>query len=271
MCKYSSRRVRRTSLKQLIRHVVNSRPMKEGPEWYADLNPRQQPARMNLHDLTFFFTLIKWLKREAEDPKKDITVAMQNVRERLQRMEFFTTLSPITIKKSDLLSNEGLPKIIENRVQGVDFPIDIRSDADLLFRKWMSGQIDPHLLRGIVTKKGTGNKEKTFKSHSMDPTFPGKVSCNYAGSGNLVVGQWWPLQICAKRDGAHGEIEAGIHGQVCHSHIKHATLTETLDRKIMELTLSLSVVAATPTLTTAIPLSIAAHRALRTHPQRQQT
>ena len=91
---------------------------------------------------------------------------MKNVRERLQRMEFFTTLSPITVKKSGLLSNEGLPKIIENRVQGVDFPLDIRSDADLLFRKWISGQIDPHIPRGIVTKKGTGKQETTSMTTS---------------------------------------------------------------------------------------------------------
>ena len=245
--------------------------MEEGPDWYANVDPRQQPARKDLHDLTFFFTLVANLKSDAEDPEKNTTTAMTNVRERLQHMEFFITLSHITVKKSGLLGHEGLPKIIEDRVPGVHFPVYIRSDADLLYRKWMSGQIDPHLLRGIVTKKGTGKEERTFKSYSIDPTFPGKVSCNYAGAGNLVVGQWWPLQLCAKRDGAHGEIEAGIHGQVCHSHMKHATLTDTLNRRITAHTRSLSVAAATPTLTTAIPSNIVAHRAPRAHRRRQQT
>lgn len=145
-----------------------------------------------------------------------MTLAFEAVRQRLQQMEFYTSLSPIIIKKSGLLDHGGLRLIFENQVQGVDFPHDIRADADLLFRKWMGGQIDPHLFRGIVTKSGTAKADRGFKSHSIQPDYPGRVSCNYVGAGNLVNGQWWPLQMCAKRDGAHGEIEAGIHGQVGH-------------------------------------------------------
>ena len=191
--------------------------MEEGPDWYDSINPRQPYSRADLQDLKYFLTLVANIKKNAAD-KKDITQAMNLIRHRLQYMEFFASVLPILVKKSGLLNQEGLPMIVENRVQGVDFPSDIRSDADLLFRKWMSGQVDPHLFRGIVTKKGTAKEERAFKSHSIDPTFSGKVSCNYAGAGNLVVGQWWPLQLCAKRDGAHGEMEAGIHGQVCRSH-----------------------------------------------------
>ena len=132
-------------------------------------------------------------------------------------MEFFTSLSPFLVKKSGLLEPEGLPSVFENRRQYVSFDPDIRADAEILYRKWMNGHIDPHLYRGIVTKTGTGKEDRGYKYHSLEQDFEGKVSCNYIGAGNLVNGQWWPLQVCAKRDGAHGEIEAGIHGQVCHS------------------------------------------------------
>lgn len=129
-------------------------------------------------------------------------------------MEFLSSLSQVLVQKSGLLNDDGLRLIIEDRVQGISFPADIRGDADMLYRKWMAGIIDPNLYRGIATKTGTGKEERAFKSHSIAQNYPGKVSCNYVGAGNLVIGQWWPLQMCAKRDGAHGEVEAGIHGQV---------------------------------------------------------
>ena len=47
------------------------------------------------------------------------------------------------VKKSGLLDNEGLPYIFENRIKGVIFPDDIRADADIFFRKWMGGYMDP--------------------------------------------------------------------------------------------------------------------------------
>ena len=36
--------------------------------------------------------------------------------------------------------------------------------------------------------------------------------CNVIGHNGLTVGQWWPLRVCAIRDGAHGAMMAGIAG-----------------------------------------------------------
>lgn len=192
--------------------TINSRTMDQGPEWYDTIDSKQHYSRGDMQDLKYLFTLVNDAKKDAADGK-DLTRILSKIRQRIQQMEFYTCLSPILVKKSGLLDNGGLSLVFENRVQNVDFPYEIRADADILFRKWMSGQIDPHLFRGIVTKKGTGKEERGFKSHSIQKDFPGKVTCNYIGAGNLVNGQWWPLQMCAKRDGAHGEVEAGIHGQ----------------------------------------------------------
>ena len=190
--------------------------MDEGPEWYESVDLKQPYSRGDLQDLKYLNTLVKNARKDAADGK-DLTQAFRKISQRLQQMEFYTSLSPILIIKSGLLDDEGLRIIFENRVRGIDFPFYLRADADILYRKWISGEIDPHLFRGIVTKKGTAKEDKAFKSHSLQPDFPGKVSCNYVGAGNLVTGQWWPLQMAAKRSGAHGEVEAGIHGQVSRS------------------------------------------------------
>lgn len=199
---------------------MNSRTMDQGPDWYDTVDSKQHYSRGDMQNLKYLFTLMNNAKKDAADGK-DLAQALSKIRQRLQQMEFNTSLSPILVKMSGLLDDGGLRLILENGVQGVDIPHDIRADADTLFRKWIGGQIDPHLYRGIVTKSGTAKGERAFKSHSIQADFAGKISCNYVGAGNLVNGQWWPLQICAKRDGAHGEVEAGIHGQVGHSPSQH--------------------------------------------------
>ena len=209
--------------------------MKQGPQWYNSVNSKERYSRGDLQNLKYLFTLVSNVKNDAT-MSEDVTEGFSRIRQRLQAMEFFPFLSMILIKKSGLLDHDGLPLIFENRAQGVRFPSDIRADADILFRKWMSGEIDPHLLRGIITKTGTAKGGKVHKSHGMEKGFAGKVSCNYVGAGNLVNGQWWALQLCAIRDGAHGEVEAGIHGHVWHSRSIHAALTDSLNRKATALT-----------------------------------
>ena len=203
--------------------------MEQGPDWYNTIDSKERYSRGDLQHLKYLFTLVNNLTRDAT-MDGDVTEHIGKIRQRLQDMEFFPPLSLILVKKSGLLNHEGLPLIFENRARDVNFPSDIRADADILFRKWMSGQIDPHLLRGITTYSGTGKEERGSKYHNIETDFAGKVSCNYVGAGNLVNGQWWPFQLCAKRDGAHGAHEAGIHGEVRHPYSVYAALTDALDR-----------------------------------------
>ena len=241
--------------------------MKQGPQWYNTVSSKERCSRGDLQDLKYLLTLVNNVKKDAT-MSKDVTESFSRIRQRLQAMEFFPFLSLMLVKKSRLLEDEGLPLIFENRAQGVCFPSDIRADADILFRKWMSGQIDPHLLRGITTKAGTAKGEKVHKSHSMEKDFAGKVSCNYVGAGNLVNGQWWSLQLCAIRDGAHGEVEAGIHGQVWHSRSRDDALTDSLNRKATALTRLSLAEEAMQMLTTATLSNTVAHKARRIHPRR---
>lgn len=128
-------------------------------------------------------------------------------------MEFYDFLSGVLISKSRILEDEGLPAIFDSPVG--TFPWDIRADSQMLYQKWAVGKLDPHLLRGIEDKKITKPDGKVVKSRRFASDFE-KTSPNYVGEGSLVNGMWWPLQFCAMRDGAHGETEAGIHGQIGH-------------------------------------------------------
>ena len=62
------------------------------------------------------------------------------------------------------------------------------------------------IMRGIlVDTSGHGIRR------GLDPSFPARDPKVFGHNG-LTVGQWWPFQICALRDGAHGASIAGIAG-----------------------------------------------------------
>ncbi|KAF1974133.1 hypothetical protein BU23DRAFT_118061 [Bimuria novae-zelandiae CBS 107.79] len=110
------------------------------------------------------------------------------------------------VRKHNMLTvDNGLPRIF--MAQKADYPWDLQADAWQLYVRWYNQDFATDLLRGIITKTG---KDRT--SDSIDPKWP-KTRANYHGEGNLVVGQWWPTQLCTVRDGAHGAPQAGIFGE----------------------------------------------------------
>lgn len=170
----------------------------------------QRFSRSDLETLKYVLILIKNVETGARIGE-DMKPLFEKLRKRLHAMEFYDFLSGVLIRKSKVLEEHGLDAINED--QTVGYPWDVRADALALYRKWRNGVLDPHLLRGIDTKQGKNNKGNKFTSRNLEMGYLGRKSCNYTGAGNLVNGQWWPLQICALRDGAHGELEGGIHGQ----------------------------------------------------------
>ena len=181
---------------------METRTTSNPEDWYENINLNQRFSRADLETLRYLTTLIKTC--ETADRTGDVQTSFERLRNRLHSMEFYNFVSGVLIRKSRVLEEGGLEAIFENS----KYPWDIRADALSLYRKWRNGILDPHLLRGIDTKKG-----KNFVSRSFDRAYQSRKSCNHAGAGNLVNGQWWPLQICAMRDGAHGEMEGGIHGK----------------------------------------------------------
>ena len=56
-----------------------------------------------------------------------------------------------------------------------------------------------HVMRGIVI---SGKSRRTYL---LDRTYTPR-DCHVTGHNGLEVGDWWPLRVCALRDGAYGAI-----------------------------------------------------------------
>lgn len=65
---------------------------------------------------------------------------------------------------------------------------------------------DSGIMRGILIKA-----DSKRKSYFIREDYP-KRDPNVLGNNGLLVGDWWPFQICALRDGAHGSLMSGIAG-----------------------------------------------------------
>lgn len=61
------------------------------------------------------------------------------------------------------------------------------------------------VMRGILISSSG------MRTYSIDSRFPSRDS-NVVGNNSLSVSDWWPMQICALRDGAHGARMSGIAG-----------------------------------------------------------
>lgn len=125
---------------------------------------------------------------------------------------FFLDLSALTIRVKGLLHNDrGLPAIFNSST--VDHPWYIKEDAAELYLKWWQKDTNPDLFRGI--KLGRTKNAKLGRDSavdSLDPKFKRRKG-NVHGNNYLRIGQWWPTQLCAVRDGAHSATIAGICGK----------------------------------------------------------
>ncbi|KAG6361980.1 hypothetical protein INS49_010209 [Diaporthe citri] len=64
------------------------------------------------------------------------------------------------------------------------------------------------IMRGILPKVSGG----IVRSRSIDPDYDRRRSAKVLGDNGLAAGDWFPYRLCALRDGAHGESQAGISG-----------------------------------------------------------
>ncbi|KAL9585086.1 MAG: hypothetical protein Q9203_004406 [Teloschistes exilis] len=151
------------------------------------------------------------VKRCVETAEKggNLDKLMAELREELHSLEYNEAMSEQAVRDKSKIMDEGFPTILANPI----FPWDIKSDAQVLSTRYDRGDADPHLLRGISTSRpqGEGHK-KSMVSHIIEKDYPYGSSAAVVGAGKLVNGQWWPRQICAVRDGAHGALVDGIFG-----------------------------------------------------------
>jgi hypothetical protein len=189
--------------------VVDTR--RKPSEWYTKVDMNQKYSRGDLQTVSYVRTLIKNCV-DAYKNGGDTERHFSELRKKVHEMEFYPFLNGAMAKKSKVLESEGLSQTFDGPDKGI-FPWDIAADAEALWLRWMGGDMDFHLLRGITTSKGVLTNGKKRTSHKLDHAYTQRRSANVVGTNDLLNGQWWPSRICALRDGAHGEQEAGIHGQ----------------------------------------------------------
>jgi hypothetical protein len=195
------------------KQIVNTRTTNKLSDWYENINMNEKWSRSDLQTVMYAMEVIKnsvVSMQDGDESQTDKSV-FDLLRKEIHGMEFYPFLSAIIIKKSKILQPEGLPRIFDND-EDVTFPWDIQADARALYQRWVVGDIDSHLLRGIDTTKGKLKSGMKRISHTLIENYEFKRSANCVGENGLVNGQWWPSRLCALRDGAHGEHEAGIHG-----------------------------------------------------------
>lgn len=180
------------------------------PRKLVDTRSRQRYGRGDIVHLKYVVTLIRLIK-EALASGCDHSTLLNKLRERLHEIEFNSNLCYQLVKDSKLLEPQGLPQIFGESLMVV-YPHDVVDDSLVLYQKWSKELFDSHLLHGIELQNHVQPNGKTTKSYNLLKNYPFKVSALYVGAGDLINGQWWPLQICLIRDGVHGEIEAGICG-----------------------------------------------------------
>ncbi|EGD98615.1 hypothetical protein TESG_06095 [Trichophyton tonsurans CBS 112818] len=172
---------------------------------YISKRKRTEINRSN-SEILEIFSLIK--KIEAGT---DLERTIPRLRDRIHFLELYeipeSSIESMKAKFVDPIN--GLPAIIRNHNS---IPWDIRLDCSAILQRMEEGNFHVDLSRGILTKRTFRENGKSSVSRVLDKNYPFKQSAFVVGDSHLRNGQWFPWQICALRDGAHGEIEGGISG-----------------------------------------------------------
>lgn len=144
----------------------------------------------------------------------ETTAAMKVLRDRLEKLMFFAFPPDAETSRElerFLDTDTGIPQLFDCSL----LPWYMKDDARAIFDRWSEGDLDYNLLRGIDIRSGTTTgKKTTMMSRALTYGYKFKKASDFVGEGHLHNGQWFPYQICAVRDGAHGDHEAGIFGKV---------------------------------------------------------
>ncbi|KAI8933759.1 hypothetical protein NX059_009472 [Plenodomus lindquistii] len=188
-------------------------PVRPLPAWYTSINENgfemKQLARKKPQDLAALDSLKGYIiscQGERRPAMRD--KLYENLRNEVHKAEIVLTVNKFILKKARIFSPDtGLSAIFK---KDAIFPPDLKADSFQLYNRWYYQDFDQDILRGIITAKG-----KDRNGDRIDPRYREKhpASAKYYGEGNLVLGQWWPTQLCTVRDGAHGAAQGGIFGE----------------------------------------------------------
>lgn len=195
--------------------VEGGQPSSRPPKWYKDM---PFPTSRNKNDSNVDI-LLQSLRTQMEKPKKEnmreteLQQVFAEVRNKLHSIIFQQVNEQVLRRNRTLDNANGLPRIFDPAFDnGIKWPYDVQADAQELYIKWCRKVFETDIMRGIKTVNSVKGS-KNDGGASIDRSYEGTVSSNYYGAGDLTNGQWWPFQICALRDGAHGVIQGGIYGE----------------------------------------------------------
>jgi hypothetical protein len=183
------------------------------PKWYTNISDTNfNTKKISKHRppaLTSLEALKNCIGRAEIEPKRDkLGPLFDELRDHVHKAEIKLQVDCYILKKARILNPEnGLPRIFKEQAR---FPSDLKADSYHLYKRWLKEDFEQNILRGIVTIKG-----KDRNGDRIDTAYRSKhpVNAKYYGQGDLVLGQWWPTQLCTVRDGAHGTPQGGIFGE----------------------------------------------------------
>ncbi|KAF3049572.1 hypothetical protein E8E11_006915 [Didymella keratinophila] len=179
------------------------------PSWYLSVTKQSMDLleRKRPQELAAIDALKACIDRcEKEKSKAKLAKEHNDLRNHVHKAESSLDMDKVKIKKTRILIISGLPRIFS---KDNDFPWDLKADAWHLYEKWMNEDFSRDILRGIVTVKGD-----LRNGDRLDPVYRAKHPRDpkQFGDNGAVLGQWWPSQLCAVRDGIHGAAQGGIYG-----------------------------------------------------------
>ncbi|SZF01916.1 unnamed protein product [Blumeria hordei] len=189
-------------------------------EWYKNINMKEKYKRSDEVTVSHIKDIIS---NCIESYYQGHNPSFSELRTQIHNMELWTPewIKGVLLRKTGILENKGLVRIIEGPDADI-FPWDIRDDAKALWMRWIVGDTDGSLLRGIVNVKRKFDNNHPGTSRTVDNTYTWKRAWEVIGNNGLTNGQWWPLRVCTIRDGAHGDLEAGISGKLGEHNIEGA-------------------------------------------------
>lgn len=176
------------------------------PLWYTSISSKSLALldRKRPQEIAAIDALKDCIRRcEIEKQHDRLTKEFNNLRDHIHKAEIKLDMDKLKVRKTRILTDTGLPRIFS---EATDFPWDLKADAWYLYERWMNKDFEHDILRGIVTVKAKDRNGDRLdrlyvEKHPKDPK-------NYGDNG-AVLGQWWPSQLCAVRDGVHGAAQGG--------------------------------------------------------------
>ncbi|GAB1741749.1 hypothetical protein NU219Hw_g7159t1 [Hortaea werneckii] len=192
----------------------------EPPDWYQAL----KPSGGRLRGTTFESNVIAGVKDAINKAKMHsgsgngagLHNQFEILSHYLHKAPFMQVNEQLLRDNRMLHKQDGLQQIFNPEyMAGVPYPDWLQADAKELYNKWRNKNFETNLFWGLEAGRAA-TRHAEGRATTIDWNAVNRVSCDHHGNESIVNGQWWPLQLCLLRDGAHGQSQQGIHGKKGH-------------------------------------------------------